>query len=179
MVPLASARRPTPPCFSFSIIPTTYFNLVIDFISFSLRPDTLGKNSMTKIVCMQMYTVVPITYVTYSFLYGIMCIEFHRLKKRLAAQFWELELEIGRVSSPVARCWGCGCTTLSGTIIRSLFQENPCGIPHDVSCVYFIHSSLTERSAPHIWICEHIFVHTSLSSHTHTHTSLSTVSSVW
>lgn len=41
-----------------------------------------------------------------------------------AVQFWLCSVEI---SSSVAQCGGCGCRTLSGAIMRSWFQESPCG----------------------------------------------------
>lgn len=44
------------------------------------------------------------------------------------AQLWQFSADIRRISAPVARRRGCGCTTLSGTIMRGWFQEDLCGI---------------------------------------------------
>lgn len=96
------------------------------------RPGLQVKRNLTQI---QPCKCIPL-YLTYSFLHAVMCIEYRRWKKKnkkhipcvLATQFWQFSVDVLWISAPVARCWGCGCTALSGTIMRSWFQEDPCGI---------------------------------------------------
>lgn len=62
---------------------------------------------------MQMYSTVPCMSTSpIHFLYAVICIEYHRWKAKkkallvLAVQFWELSVDILRVSSSVAQSWG-------------------------------------------------------------------------
>lgn len=106
-----------------------FFKLVINFIFKTGAESQKGKWHNFK----HANVVHRAIYLPHIFSFDVvMCIKYHRWNKNtfcvLATQLWQLSVEISWISAPVAQHWGCGCTAVSGTIIGSWFQEDPCGI---------------------------------------------------
>lgn len=128
--------------FFFSIMSTILAGYRFNLHS-APRPGLQVEGTMTQIQpckCIPLYHIC-ISHIRFSMPSHVLNITGKKKQQKkntfdvLATRFWEFSLEIQWVSAPAAQCWGCGCTTLSGTIMRSWFLEDLCGISYMMSAM--------------------------------------------
>lgn len=119
---------------------------------------------------MQMYFTVPYMYLTYSFLYAVICIEYQKKKKHLRC-FSNAVLGILFGDSVSFRSGSSVLGLWVHHSVRYNYEKLIPGRPvwhfiHDVSYGYLIHSSLTVH--PHTYKSNTYFANTKLFTYTHT-----------
>lgn len=131
---------------------------------------------------MQMCSTVPYMHLTYSFLYAVMCIEYHRWRKKHPLCFSNAVLGILCGDSVSFRSGGSVLGLRVHHSVRYNYEKLIPGKPvwhfiHDVSYGYLMHSPLTVQPQMHGHITHTICEHKAF--HTPTHTNLLTVPWVW
>lgn len=152
-VPKAGANHPTPIFFFFFNHPCNISWPGYWFLSSEARNTSEREHDANS--TMQMYSTLLNMYVTYSFLYAVMCIEYHRLKKKKSPLCFSCTvLGIGIGDSVSFLSSGSVLGLRVHNSVRYNYEKLIPGKPvwhfiHDVSYSDLIHSSLMVQ--PHTY----------------------------